>query len=455
VDPGPLGGEPSTSTTAFVNVNVIPMTGDVLLPEQTVVVANGSIVEVGLSSSTTVPADAEVIDGAGAYLLPGLADMHVHLRDNWPVSQLDLFLASGVTTVRSLDGAGAFVLSWRDEINAGTRRGPTIVTSGPVLDGRLVDPELAVQQQVAQGYDFLKLYSYLTLQGFRDVLSAARQLGAYTVGHIPYAVGLNNAVVQGMNEIAHVEELTWEFVEFDRNVGLDASEWLPYLIGLIFQQFDVPGGFNDAEFLATFGDSVAVITARLSSARMPVATTLSVDSVIVQKLFAPDAFLARHESQYLPEAYRTSFLQGTEKHQVQFAGIEVLATYKYAFDRLLVRELHAAGVALVVGTDCGTGGMGIVPGFSIHDELQILTANGFTQYEAIAAATVEASRVMESITGEDAFGTIEVGKRADLLLLSQNPLQDIATLRQPRGVMARGVWYSSGHLQGMLALTGH
>ena len=96
--------------------------------------------------------------------------------------------------------------------------------------------------------------------------------------------------------------------------------------------------------------------------------------------------------------------------------------------------------------------MGIVPGFSIHDELQILVENGFSPYEAIAAGTVNASKAIQAMTGADDFGTIEVGKRADLLLIEENPLDNVAKIKNLRGVMAAGRWYSKAKLQEMIAL---
>ena len=133
-----------------------------------------------------------------------------------------------------------------------------------------------------------------------------------------------------------------------------------------------------------------------------------------------------------------AFLEGREKHQRQFKGIEELATFKYELEKIMLKELHQAGVILLLATDCGSGAMGIVPGFSIHDELRILIENGLTPYEAIATGTINASMVIEKMTGEGNFGTIEVGKRADLILMNGNPLEDVSRIRDLRGVMAAG-----------------
>jgi len=108
-------------------------------------------------------------------------------------------------------------------------------------------------------------------------------------------------------------------------------------------------------------------------------------------------------------------------------------------------------VLLLLGTDSGTGGMGIVPGYSIHDELRILVENGFSPYEAIAAGTVNAAIVVDRMTGDGNFGAIEEGKRADLILVGGNPLEDVGNIREPLGVMAAGRWYSQETLAELIA----
>jgi imidazolonepropionase-like amidohydrolase len=119
-------------------------------------------------------------------------------------------------------------------------------------------------------------------------------------------------------------------------------------------------------------------------------------------------------------------------------------------DRKLLKTLKNAGIPLLLSTDAGTGGMGIVPGFSIHEELCILVENGFSPYEAIAAGTVLASKIVKRMNGQDDFGTIASGKRADLILVEQNPLDDVANIRKIRGVMAAGRWYDQEAISNML-----
>jgi imidazolonepropionase-like amidohydrolase len=440
------------------------MTSEEIDTNQTLIVEGRRIVDFAPSNIVDIPEDSIVIDGKGAYLMPGLADMHMHTKEDWlssrwPVSPLHLYLANGVTTIRDFGPRGndlTYILRWRDEINEGSRIGPAIYASGlrPGHSSTVnQDSQRIVQWNHAQGFDFLKIYSYISYVDFQGVMATARQLGMYTAGHIPYPVGLEGVIAEGYDEIAHIEELDWEFVEFNRDIILAQGDWMPYLIGCVLRQNDVASGFDLEDIQTRYGDRLATVISLLQSNNIPLCTTMIVDDLIVEKLFAPETFLSRPEIRYMPQDYLTKFNQGAEKHQMQLQGIEDLAPYKYEMDIFLLKELHQAGIPLLLSTDAGTATMGIVPGFSIHDELRILIENGFTPYEAIAAGTVNASRVVEVMTGEDTFGSIEVGKRADLVLLNGNPLEDVRNIKNILGVMAAGRWYSDQTLQNMIEVS--
>lgn len=448
------------ATTAFVHVNLVPMTGEMVEKEQTVLIAGDRIVAVGPGRSVRLPEGVTIIDGAGAFLMPGLADMHVHTRedwesDAWPVSPLLLYLANGVTTIRDFGPSGrelTYARDWAGEIAAGDRVGPTIYTSGKILFASpLSDPEALVRENYELGFDFLKLYSYLSVEDFQGAMVTAGELGMYTAGHVPYAVALDEALAAGLDEIAHVEELLPELITFDRERQLEPDEWVPYLAAAAVQQFDVAVAFDEPAFAERYGEAMARSVEQLRSAGAVVCTTMVIDDVVQRKLFDTRRFLERPQNGYLPAGYLELLRRGKEKHQLQCQGMEALCAFKVDVDRWLLSRLHQGGVALVLGTDSGTGGMGIVPGFAVHDELQILVENGFTPYEAIAAATVDAAAVVEEMVGEGDFGTIEAGKRADLLLVDGNPLEDVGAIRELRGVMAAGRWYSRERVDQMLA----
>ena len=446
--------------TAFQNVNLVPMTDEKIVKNQTVLVKGKRIIEIGLSNEMTIPENSKLINGSGSYLMPGLADMHMHTRDDWlsstwPVSPFNLYLANGVTTIRCFGPAGEspnYILIWRDAINKGKLSGPTVITCGSILYGPVKDPQRFVREQKDGGFDFLKIYSYVSKDEFHKAMMTAKQLGIYTAGHIPFSVGLDGVLLEGMNEIAHIEELDFEFIDFDRTKKLGRIGLFRYILHTAAQQHKTLIGLDIGDFEERYGKIISATVDKLRTANVPVCTTLVVGEGIVKKLHETDAFLARPENKYICKGYLDAFRKGKEKHQLIFKGYEDYASFKYNLERLMLTKLKKAGIPLLLSTDAGTGGMGIVPGFSIHDELRILIENGFSPYEAIAAGTVNASKVMQAMTGADDFGTIEVGKRADLILVEENPLGNVANIKNLRGVMAAGRWHSKEKLQEMIAL---
>jgi imidazolonepropionase-like amidohydrolase len=457
-------------TIAFTNVNLVPMTSETVVENQTVMVRGSKIVAIGASDELKIPRGSQVIDGQGAYLMPGLADMHAHTRIStgqwaqpwedpkiWPVHPLKLYLANGVTTIRDLnaqDETGTYPRQLQEDIRAGRRVGPTIYTSGEKLDvSPLEDPEGLVRQNQERGYDLLKLYSYLSVDDFHAVMREAKKLGIYTTGHIPYSVGLEGVLLAGMDEIAHVEELDWEFFEFDRSKQLQPDEWFPILIQAVLQELDLSSSNYFEDFESKNQSTLEKIANQLRTAGVSVCSTVDVAEVLWMKQFHSDTFLSRPENKFLDPKYLETVRRGKEYQQLECRGIEDICAIKYDFDRWILRGLHAAGVQLLLGTDA-LGGIGIVPGFSVHDELRILVENGFTPYEALLTSTVNAAKVVERMTGEGNFGTIEIGKRADLILVSGNPLEDITTIREPLGVMAAGRWFSAEQLSELIEISG-
>ncbi len=455
---------------AFTNVNLIPMTSEIVIEDQTVLVSGSDIIDIGPADELKIPRGSQVIDGQGAYLMPGLADMHAHTRIStgqwaqpwedpkiWPVHPLILYLANGVTTIRDLnamDELGTYPQQLRDEIQEGTRVGPMIYTSGEKLEvSPLGDPAGLVRQNKEKGYDLIKIYAYLSVADFQATMKEAKRLGIYTAGHIPFSVGLEGVLSAGMDEIAHVEELDWEFFEFDRSRQLQPDEWFPILIQAVLQELDLSSSNYFADFESENQSTLEKIANQLSTTGVSVCTTVNIAEIMWLKQFHPDAFLARPENKFLDPKYLETVRRGKEYQQLECRGIEDICAIKYDFDRWILSGLHSAGVQLLLGTDA-LGGIGIVPGFSVHDELRILVENGFTPYEALLTGTVNAARVVEKMTGVGNFGTIEVGNRADLILVRGNPLEDISVIREPLGVMAAGRWFSAEHLSELIEISG-
>jgi hypothetical protein len=255
-----------------------------------------------------------------------------------------------------------------------------------------------------------------------------------------------------MDEIAHIEELDFEFLDIDPDMSRNRVEIFLDIIKQAAERYESDLKLDPRSLEKKHGERIREIAVKLQGKDIPVCTTLVIAEGIVAKLSDPEAFLARPENRYLPPAYLETFKLGQEKHQFLFRDNEKLAPFKYRMEKITAKELKDSGITLLLGTDSGTGGMGIVPGFSIHDELRILTELGFTPFEAIRTGTVNAAKVVEKMTGEGDFGTLETGKKADLILARGNPLESVANIRDPLGVMAAGRWYPEEKLKEMIAI---
>jgi imidazolonepropionase-like amidohydrolase len=461
-------GEGDVQRMAITNVSLVPMTEELILEDQTVVIEGSRIAAVGPAHEIQVPKDATIIDGKGAYLMPGLADMHMHTLHNWdtefPVSPFALYLANGVTTVRNLDPlpdpgnesiSPDYARKWRDEIHDGTRPGPTMYTTGISLQGpddwrpsviEAGDAEKVVQGNVDGGYDFLKIFEYYPKEHFAEAMTAAKEHGMYVTGHIPLGVGLEGAVAGGMNEIAHVIPiLYWERVGV-YTPGMTRGEFMQSWQNRYLAQWD---GVAPETWYEREQETIAHIVEIIRSNGVIICTT-GVGPAITKDLIADyDRFVERVDMQFARRRYLDLISRGEDGAQQAFSQRPGMIE-SFIYERnVWLRKLKDAGILLVLGTDSGFG-QGLVPGFSLHGELLALTEAGFTPYEAIATGTVNASKVVEQMIGVDDFGTIEVGRRADLILVGGNPLQDVTNIQDIRGVMAAGRWYSRETLDEML-----
>lgn len=429
---------------AFVGVDVVMLAGGArLVEDQTVVVGNGRIEAVGPRSDVVVSTGTERIDGAGRYLIPGLADMHVHLERFDDPAVLDVFVANGVTTVRNMDGR-PYILDWRERVAAGALAGPRIYTAGPILEGdrpvwddtRIVgsagEARDAVVEQARAGYDFIKVYHTLSAAAYRATIGAAHERGLPVAGHVPIPVGLDGVLDAGQASIEHLEGYD-DAVEADDSPFRGRWHWSKL-------------------YMAMPVDSTK---ARRAAERTASVGVWNVPTLLVKDRFgsldAMDAWLDAPETAYVPARIRERWdpRNGDEDYYERLRSFgEEEARILEAGTRhraLLVRALHGSGAPLLVGTD--TPNPFVVPGFSVHQELAAFVRAGMTPGAALAAATREAARFVGAL-GE--WGTIQPGRWADLVLLDANPLESIRNTTAIAGVMVRGVWISNAERRAML-----
>lgn len=410
--------------TAFVGVTVVPMTGgptppgDAPLADHTVLVRDGRIAEVGPEGAVNVPAGAHRIDGRGRWLAPGLIDSHVHLFSR---SDLDLYLANGVTTIVNLGGYGAAdsILAIRRAVLAGKLAGPTIYSSGNWLDGDppargintvVRTPEEGrreVRRQHGAGYDFIKVYVQLAPDVYDAILAEAERRGIPVTGHVPGAVGVDRVLAEGQQGIEHAAELVF------RALGFEADQ-----------------------------AALESLARRIARDDVAVTSTLWMLDLAFKQRSGPEGIaevVARPEMRYLPPVRRAVWRE--DNMFARFPRIAVAeGRERVELGRRFTAALVEAGARVHAGTDSDVAGS--VPGFSMHEELRSLVAVGLSPYEALRAATSAPGDWLGAMVPTiEPFGTIEPGRRADLVLLDADPLEDIANLRRLAGVMTRGRWH--------------
>ncbi len=427
------------TVVAFVNVAVVPMDSERVLRGQTVVVRDGRIATLGATAAVRVPRGARRIDGTGRYLLPGLIDAHVHLRDR---SELLSYLAWGVTTVFHLSGAtGSIddVLDLRSRVASGEIPGPSIYTTGRILDGdppiypgvsvavpRAADAAREAAAQVAAGADFVKVYNNLPEPALRAAIAAAHQRGVAVFGHIPRAGGrataLQAALAARLDVIAHGEEFF--FTYFHEGIEDQLSQ----------------GGIPEVA-LEHITEAVRM-TREAGAAVIP---NLSFIAATRAQLDDLGAVHAGTEWRFLTEAVREAWRRDNPTTRRDLERFDRRERAKYPFVQKLTRALSDAGVPLLLGTDASAAGL--FPGRSAHLELQELVQAGLTPYQALATGTKNAGAFLAAHTRGIPAGTITPGSRADLLLLRGNPLEDVTHAAAIEGVMVRGKWHSAAELQ--------
>ncbi|HET7707802.1 MAG TPA: amidohydrolase family protein [Thermoanaerobaculia bacterium] len=399
------------------NVNVIPMTGEKVLGGQNVIVENGRIASVG-TMLAKLPAGTKVIDGTGKYLTPGLAEMHGHIPPpNAPPNVVEdvlfEYVANGITTVRGMLGHPG-QLELREKAKRGEIVAPNLYLAGPSFNDRSVNsPEEAVKKvrdQKREGWDLLKVHPGLTRDEYDAMARTARADKIRFGGHVPVDVGLLHAIEMGQETFDHMDGYV-EYLEGDK-------------------------GPVDPKKLTD-------VVKRSRAAGVWIVPTMALWEVLYDTIDLK-TLRSYDELKYVSQ---TAVDQWTRMYNERFDQMPREAAQNVVDNRIRVlRALSEGGVKILMGTDAPQ--QFSVPGFSLHRELQWMRRAGMTPYQIMVSGT---RNVGEYFRSQDNFGTIEKGKRADLILLEANPLDDIANVSKIAGVMVNGRWFPRQEIDARLA----
>ena len=439
------------------HVTLVDVRTGQLQPNQVVAIARGKIVEVAPADRDSYAA-RQYVNGNGRYLIPGLWDMHVHFRGGDSLAaanqkSLALYLAHGITTVRDAGGdLTPRIMEWRREMDAGRMPGPRIFTSGPKIDGPKaywpgsLEVETPAQIRAALDslrrlrVDYVKIYdSQISGPAFLETIRQAQRRGLKTTGHMPYSVTLGEAVRRGLDATEHL------YYVFKACSGKEDS-----LTALVRQSLGTAKPLGLFAVLPAIYDTYSPAAAARTFALMAKHRTAAVPTLFVQQTLAElsnhshaqDSLLA-----YIDPRIQATYARRLASARAQSATAQAFSKKLGAKFASLVPLMQAAGVTLLAGSDAGPFNSYVYPGASLQEELILLVQAGLTPLQALQAATVNGAEFMG--VGKRT-AAIAVGRDADLVLLTANPLENIANIKKIDAVISRGKAYPAPALANLM-----
>jgi len=441
-----FGGRPPAAnqardlaTVAIVNATLVDVRTGKETPSTVILIRGDRIEQVESSDKTVVPSQAVVVDAAGKWIIPGLMDMHAHAGypEEVPVN---LYLAQGVTTIRSPGGNISLLRLLREQIDSGKIVGPRLFFSGPLLDGNppvwpdgsiLVDtPQRgvsAVNFLADQGVDFIKVYNNVSEPVLKKIIETARQRGLIVAGHIPRSMTMTRAVDLGMKSLEHIRVTGREMLPVEEANKID---FLP--LGqretLLWQEFD-PASPRFTELIHHLVEKGVYLD-----------PTLTIDEATF--LLQPAAQRDSPNNSVLPPEW----IKFEESHQSPLydvpAALKETARNGFKKRQQFVGMCSRAGVMIIAGTD-GPGLGTLVPGYGLHHELELLVESGLSPVQALRAATLTAA---EALGKDKDLGSVEPGKLADMVIVEADPLADVRNTKKIELVIKGGKQYRPADL---------
>jgi imidazolonepropionase-like amidohydrolase len=439
-------GTAVSGVLAVTNVNVVPMTTDTVIRGATVLVRDGRIAAIG--REVRVPSGARRVNGAGRYMIPGLADMHTHLYsddeaipDSVGPAELGVMIATGVTTARLMIGTPAH-LTLRRDVARGHVLGPQLWVASPHLVGRPMpngitvtteaEARAAVRTVADSGYDQVKITLFITRPVYDAIVDEAARQRIPVVGHVDPHVGVARTLETGQ-QIEHLDSY------FEAALADSAPMTTSVTQQLVFN----PNNWKSLDYIDN--RKLAALAGATARARAWSSPTLNVFNTAFAARESDDAIRGRPDWNMIPPSVRVPYLRARERYWAPATLEQRTEARRRRYVEVrnaLVKAIQDSGGKILAGSD--TPEWFHAYGWGLHRELQALVLAGLTPYQALVAATRNPAEFLNQIAE---WGTLEPGKRADFVLLTANPLDDIANTLKIEAVAVGGRWIGKPELE--------
>jgi hypothetical protein len=439
IAPAAAQAQVTAGVTAITGGTLVDVRSGTTVTNAVVVIEGERITAAGPQGAVQIPAGARVIDARGKWLIPGLFDMHLHVGSRLD-TPLGLILANGVTTVRDTGGDVSIQRLMREAIDSGKRVGPRLYFAGAVLDGNppvfptnyiVETPEKArsaVNFLIDQGVDFIKTYNNISEEVLQTILRTAGARNVTVIGHVPRTMTMTRAVEAGLGHLEHIRITGRELLPKEE---ADKIDFLPLSRRetLLWDRYDLSS------------PKLKALIALLAQKKVFLDPTFAVD----EAFFVEAAYQARRtdpNNRYLPPAIREEWSRPEPPLFRVPPELREMSAKGFARRLEFIGMCHRAGVRIVAGSD-GPGVGSLLPGFGLQRELVLLARAGLPPIDVLRAATITAA---EALGRERELGSIEAGKFADLVILTADPLADVANVQKIEAVMKGGQVYTPSEL---------